>query len=353
MEVTYREMEHRDQSQAIKVARSCFPLFFRPFIRKFSYARVAADGDHIIGGAAYACLTYGKYRIGYLEWGFVSAPYRGRHIGRKLYEQAHEAMADRGCESMCALVSDDNTASWRLFERLGYERATLRTVIKQYNVLVAILLYVRTMWAFAFGSSLWVYNERVANTRRLPGLFTAAALNIFLITLYLLLHQRTLETGIHYAGAYLLYTFITAVIPLVIVRSAGRQVVLRMFTGGLLIPAAVTLMGAVMPVYLQHYPAQKSWTYHKEKKNLGLVSSIRWALSLLVGWSSWFLITYGFDQPILTYLLTYSVVFAILNLLFWVLDSFESLRVLKYHRMLFMTLAAVSLGLVVVTFFIS
>jgi ribosomal protein S18 acetylase RimI-like enzyme len=349
MAVVYKHMEDHEHDQAVKVARSCFPLFFRPFIRKFSHAIIAVDDNQVVGGASYVPLQYGEYRIGYLEWGFVGKAYRGRRIGRNLYEKAHHAMKDSGCQSMCALVSDDNTASWRLFDRLGYRKTTVFELIRTYGIVRALLLYFRTMWAFSFGASLWLNTKDRAKIPRQPGLLHGLLFNLLLIGLYSLMHDVSPHTAVGYGAAMITYLLLTTMIPLLFVH---RDVHVRMFTGGNAITTLITLTGGVMPVYLQHYPNVEQWTYHQKKDQLGVLAAIRWAVSCAIGLCCWFAVKlFGFGPAYILYLLNYSVVLGVLNLLVPIFDSFESLRVLKYKKSLFWVLAALNLFLLLITFF--
>lgn len=347
MAVVYKPMEDHEHDQAVKVARSCFPLFFRPFIRRFTHAVIAVDEHQVVGGAAYALLQYGKHRVGYLEWGFVEKAYRGRRIGRNLYEKAHHAMMDSGCKSMCALVSDDNTASWRLFDRLGYKRTTVFELVRLYGLVTALLLYFRTMWAFSFGASLWLYTGDRPRVPRQPGLLHGLLFNLLLISLYGLIHRVPLNVLFGYGSAAITYLVLTTMIPLLFVH---KGLGVRMFAGGNAFTALITLTGGVLPVYLQHYPKAEQWTFYQKKDQLGLLAVVRWSVSLVIGVSCWVGIRFfAYESSYVLYLLHYAVVLAILNLLVPIFDSFESLRVLRYRKLLFVVLAGASvllLGLV-------
>eukprot|EP01066_Platyproteum_vivax_P012588 Platyproteum_vivax@DN5717_c0_g1_i2.p1 len=56
----------------------------------------------------------------YVDSIVVDSSYRGKHIGDRLLEKAHELGRERGCTSAYLLVHNINPAI-RLYERVGYK----------------------------------------------------------------------------------------------------------------------------------------------------------------------------------------------------------------------------------------
>jgi peptide alpha-N-acetyltransferase len=85
----------------------------------------------------------GTFR-GYIAMLAVSSPYRGRGIASKLVQLAIEAMAARDADEIVLETEVSNTASLKLYERLGFLRSKrLHRYYLNGNAAFRLILYLK------------------------------------------------------------------------------------------------------------------------------------------------------------------------------------------------------------------
>lgn len=82
----------------------------------------AFDRERLVGA------VFGTHdtRKGWINRLAVLPEYRGRGIARRLVRAAEHGLQERGMQILAALIEGDNTASQRLFAKLGYETTDIR-----------------------------------------------------------------------------------------------------------------------------------------------------------------------------------------------------------------------------------
>lgn len=100
-------------------------------------ALMAAEGRHVLvaelDGTVVGCLTTSVMRVlhrpapvGRISMMVVDEAVRGRGIGAALVRAAEEALAAQGCYMVEVTSNVRRTEAHRFYERLGYERTSVR-----------------------------------------------------------------------------------------------------------------------------------------------------------------------------------------------------------------------------------
>jgi GNAT superfamily N-acetyltransferase len=102
-------------------------------------ATMEAEGRKVLvaelGGAVVGCLSISSTRvlhrpapIGRISMMVVEERLRGRGVGAALVRAAEEALAAQGCATIEVTSNERRAEAHRFYEKLGYERASLRLV---------------------------------------------------------------------------------------------------------------------------------------------------------------------------------------------------------------------------------
>jgi GNAT superfamily N-acetyltransferase len=144
MELEIREMKETEAHEALALSRKAFGLLEGIFIPKPKTGIVAVVDDRIVGGVFYKAATYGKTKLGTIDFIFVDPSTHGKGVGKLLYEYAITFLRAQGCDALAAIVRDDNIASWGIFVNGGFVRAGLPKLTKLLGVSGIAKLFLTT-----------------------------------------------------------------------------------------------------------------------------------------------------------------------------------------------------------------
>ncbi len=128
MEMTVRKFRLEDYDQVMELWQLCgLPLKPRGRDNREEISRqlekpqviflVAEAGDRVVG----TVLATHDGRKGWINRLAVDPAYRRRGLAQMLVRLAEEELEKAGLKMFAALIEEDNQASIRLFEKLGYE----------------------------------------------------------------------------------------------------------------------------------------------------------------------------------------------------------------------------------------
>ncbi len=354
MGITYRHMR-KDERKAVRtLARSCFSPFNALLIEKPDHAIVAVDGDTIVGGGTYRIIRVRQEVIGYLSWGFVARSHRAQQIGGHIYAAVTNHLFEIGVDEVCAIVSNDNTASWSLFQRLGYHRRSFADTVRSYSLWGALKLWLLSVALFAMGSSFWITQSRRAHRIRkymvpydyLLLLFA----NLLLISAQGLLFSLPLAYRVYQAGA--LVSLVTA---MMIIQYAviSREVkpIFSLWHGGAAVPLIVGALGGLFPFMGSVYPDKETWDYREYKKILGIAAACSWSLVLCAAALAYGITKAAGGSLYLMYIQSYAVVFLICDVATGIFEPFDGSRVRRWSKTAYGLFSLGSLALVILMIF--
>lgn len=127
-----RDAAPADREALVRIARASFAGIYAFFalrgIRRADPLLIAEDDGAVVGFLE-GLVFDGAPPIGYVYFVAVDPARRGRGVGRALVAEAMDRFRAAGATRVFAAVPDDNEASRRLFESLGFRevpRAALR-----------------------------------------------------------------------------------------------------------------------------------------------------------------------------------------------------------------------------------
>lgn len=342
MSVTIRKMKADETTATRELARRCFSLFFKLMIEKPKEAVVAADGERLVSGAILKRIRTSRGTMGCLAWGFTDPEYRGQKIGKRVYEEAFSTMNSSGCEAVCAVVNEDNRASWRSAEAAGLRRTNFSDLVRRFSLPGALRIWLGSSAVFAIGSSLWT-DVSIDRSMCPPGKEPVCSLSLILLLNLLipLVYSLLFSTSIHIASmmsaaalSLMGGLFLIRLLPLL-----GTKARFYLPRGGLLIILIITLTGGL-------YPVTGSWYPHQER-GPGKDPGKRVLFSGLLGWSLLVAIQLTHlllpSSLFLSIIAAYSQVLIVFNLLFSLDESSDGARIHRSSPLLywFFTLASI------------
>lgn len=282
MSITIREMRKEEAALAWKTGRPSFSLFEGLVLQKPKQAFLAVLDDQIVGMASYRIvLAKNNQKIGYLETGYVKKGYEGKGIGSELYQQVTVHLKEQGCETVTAIVKDDNVASWKLVENNGYHIVGFLQMLQGYGLAGSIRLWLKSALAFATGFHLWsTIPFKSSTSSGQIGVF--AFLNLLILLPLFVSNGNLTDFGMGIGATALLLT--AALIGgLISTLFSQEKWYFRVARGGLLVSVLVTILGGIWPVVGRFYPIEYKRT-PAFRRSMGREGLFEWlAMMLLVG----------------------------------------------------------------------
>lgn len=342
MEIMTRLMEPGEAPEVLKIARRAFSGAEALFVSKPKQAMVAVSGEKIVGAIQYKFYSAGGKKIGYYDYAFISPDYHNQGIGNILYKAVADYLLGQGCVALTALVKDDNPGSWSLFLKHGFTRISLPEMVRQFGLFGTLKLYLGSVYGIAVGMDYYV---ALPDQECLPGKGgsekqIAAYVLVNLLLPLCLLFQKSVNFGMFFT-AYAIFIFGGIFAGYIGTLLSKRKWHFRLCNGGGLICMLVNLLGNVFPMVGNWYPV----TYENTgsfRRDMGIQALTGWlfvlvlsALSLVTD-SQHLLIAYL--SQIGSALLLYRV------LAVYPFESFGGGRVYRWHKGIYVMMAAVSLA---------
>ncbi len=254
--IIIRDMRPGEEDILIRMARRIFSPMEQLGISRPRMALVA-EVDGMVAGALFMHIYGKENKTGYLELAFITRKYRGRGIGNMLYPAASARLRDMGCETVTAMVRDDNPASWKLLAKQGFHVPTLCGLMREVGFARAFALWVQTILCAACGMNFWI-DRPLKERGSLLELFTFLWVNIVLFTPAFF--RFASEPG--RIPAYLL-AYLLALAAGVLAR------------GGALIPPLINAMGGAFPMLGRWYLTDVRAT-PECRRALGIQAAVEW-----------------------------------------------------------------------------
>lgn len=272
MELKYREMQKEEATQILKLGKSSFGLTEQLMMGKPKHAILALLGDEVVGAAAYQIVScHGGDSAAFIELMFVKKGHEGKGIGNAMYRHVTADLKERSCNSVIAMVRDDNVASWKAFENAGYSRMTFIQMTRALGILGAVRIWLTSLLCIGVGHELWstLPPEPSASGRQM--LFYA-----LLVLVGSLPALRFSFSGYLTSIAGILILLCGSVIGGGIAATVSkRKWIFRATRGGLLISWIVAGLGGLYPVVGRFYPLK--YEHSPEfKRSMGIEALMEW-----------------------------------------------------------------------------
>lgn len=155
-EILIRPLQTGDEKPLSRLAVRSFSPIEALGVAKPKEAVVATVGGEL-AGAVFLQVMGGRdgSKVGYLELAFVVKRFRRLGVGGRLYPAAIARLRQLGCGVLCAMVKDDNIASFGLLERAGFARAGYIDYLRAFGPGHGFLLWLRSFFFLASGMDFW------------------------------------------------------------------------------------------------------------------------------------------------------------------------------------------------------
>lgn len=338
--ITIRDMRPEESDMLYRLALKSFSPIEALGASKPKNAVIAMlDGE--IVGAVFVKYFAGRAgeKAGYLDLGFVVPEHRGRGIGGILYPAATEWLKAHGCGEVCAMVKDDNVASWGLLQRNGFYQLGFLDFVRAFGFGPGLIIWLRTIYCIACGMNFWATFEA-------PPKGSASEMAVFIgLNLGLLACRQGLlmlrGTPFRWhellAGLFMLCFII--LIGYLGTLPSKRPWRFEMTRGGLAISALLMATGTFFTMLGRWYP-QAYGKAAEMKKPLGIQALTGWVAALLLYLLS---TTLGARVPFWQSVSSYASIFLIFQVLaFYPFEYYGGKRVFAWSPVLFGVLAAAS-----------
>lgn len=327
-DLIFRDMLPHEADEVYAIGKKAFKGIEKLWIGRPQRALVALYKDKLVGAIMYKFLNLPNHKVGYVDYAFMDPAYHGQGIGGRLYEATFEFLWHEGCDSITAIVKDDNVASWKLFLDSGFTRVSLPELVRHFGFLGCLQHYFKTPFGLAFGMEYYVLSKEPISQKSKVGSFKQI---IFYFGANLLL-ASSLWFG--FARFRFEGLFVYAMLLLVWMGFGFLGTLLapdyrwgfRLTNGGGLVCLVVNLF-SLLPLIGNWYPDhyEKNLTF---KRNLGVVAFMGWLglflCAVFFSISSYYFSSLGHQIALL--LLIYSV------LPFYPFESFGGRRVYDWHK---------------------
>lgn len=282
LEIIIREMKDDEAQTVMKIAKKTFSALESLLVSKPKTALVAEVDSKIVGGITYKIIKTNYRKTGYIDQAFILPEYQGKGIGSKLYKETFDYLQEHGCDTLSALVKDDNVASWGLFLKNGFHRANIIEVAKKFGIIGFLKHYFSTPWFVAIGMDYYVATNPPAqqNINQKTSLNIASFLlfNAIAVLIAFLIYP-------HHSTDFVL-AYIAVLITFVVTGYMGtlltkRKWKFRFTDGGLIFTVLNSLIGGTFPAIGNWYPNKYEDT-SDFRKDMGIVSIVSWVVTIIL-----------------------------------------------------------------------
>lgn len=334
--VIIRPMKDGEQKEIVKVGKKAFKLMEALFVGTPKQAMVADYNGKIVGSIMYKYINIKKKKVVYIDEAFVDPEFSGMGIGKMLYNQTFNYLWKQGCDTMTALVKDDNVGSWKLFVDNQFKRVSCYEIIKELGIVGFIIHYLRTPFLFAVGMDFYMSNKK--NTVKEKNNTAIGILSFFLANILLLIPlwiRYFNKSSNDFQWGLLGYITVLAIfigsryIGKLISKNNGK---FRFNNGGSFLTLLLSFWGNTFPMNANWYPEKYEKTKDFRKK-LAIPELIKWVVFMILPLISMIWIENPYWQTV-GQLSCFYLLFTIIPIY-----PFESLgggRIYKYNRKLWL-----------------
>lgn len=142
MEFYLRDMRQDEAPQLKRLAQKHFSTLEAIFIEQPHQGLVLMSGDKIAGATFLKKIPLKSgSAIGYIEVIFVLPEFRGMGAAPMLYKAGRDRLRADGCDTVTAVVNDENFQSKRNCEKVGMHESSLAAIAKRYGFAAAFKMY--------------------------------------------------------------------------------------------------------------------------------------------------------------------------------------------------------------------
>lgn len=281
MNISIREMEASEAKQVKKIGQQSFELVERLFLPTPKNALVAVIDDEIVGATTYRIFKVKKtQKIGYVETAFVRDGFSGQGVGNKLYSEITTHLKNKGCDTVTAIVRDDNIASWKLFQKNDFNIIKFSQMLKTFGFFGALSLWFKSVLCVAIGHHLWATVPH-KKTSELGQLAFYILLNFFTFIPAFFFQSPSLEQFFIGFSSVLALLLVAALGGMLVTLFTKEKWTFHVVRGGILISLIVSALGGVFPIIGRFYP-QEYKSSPKFKRNMGIEGLFQWLFVLLL-----------------------------------------------------------------------
>lgn len=336
-----KKILEENTSEIVQLANKVFGSGVSILIsKKNMWGFYATDGKDIVGAII---LEKGSKNEGFVQWIFVDPIAQGNRLASRLMNAGTKALNEDGRTKQFALVRDDNTASWNLFLKAGYQVLPITQTLFKYSMKAFIK---RAGYAMVIGYSIWVKDDTSKQSTSFP---KYSILRTLLIALILgssisLFGVRGVEFLLLSLLTVIGFTLLRILVAYPIARSYDKVRFLPS-QGGVLLSLILGLTSQLwLPVFGFYAPNEELWKSYEFKKNLGLQSFVTLLTMQGAFIASSFIFSDVFSQG-MNFILAYVLV--IQTIPFFPFDGTDSGRIIRYNKLLYvMGLAGTILSIV-------
>lgn len=345
-------MRDAEAHEALVLSKKAFGLLEGTFIPKPKTGIVAVFDDKIVGGVFYKIATYGKKKLGTIDFIFVDPSVHGKGVGKQLYEYAVIFLWEQGCDALAAIVRDDNIASWGIFVNGGFVRAGLPKLARLLG-LSGIAKMFLTTYGVSIGYECYIalpgreetliYEKSASSAGQILAYIT---INLSIVAFLLFV----IEHGLSFLAASL-FVFSSCVLTgytgTLLSKHKWR---FRLVAGG----AGICLLGIITMLVFKVFcfiPLVGNWYPHKYensphfKRDMAINAIFVWAYLLAL--SAITIITDTFT-PFLTYVSYIASILLIIRCIpFDPATSYGGGRVFQWNKLVYGIFAAASVSIIV------
>ena len=324
-----RKILEENTSEVIQVANKVFGSGVGILISKKNMWGYYATNDKDIVGAI--ILIKGGNKEGFVQWIFVDPIAQGHKLASRLMDAGQQAFSDEGITKQFALVRDDNTASWNLFLKAGYQVLPLTHTLFKYSMKAFIK---RAEYAMITGYSTWVKDDTSKQSSVFPKLpiFRALMIAIVLGASLSLFGFRGIEFLFFSVMTVLGLTLLRMLVAFPIAISYGK-VKFVPSQGGVFLSFILGLFTqSWWPVFGIYVPKEDLWKSHEFKRNLALQSFVTLLLMQVVFIAASFLLPDVFSQG-MNFIIAYVLV--VHSIPFFPFDGTDSGRIIRHNKFLY------------------
>lgn len=278
--IALRDMRPEEGKTLLRLARKAFSPIEALGASEPRQAVVATVDGEIAGAMFLKIFTARDGRkIGYLDLGFTLKEYRGRGIGKLFYPAAVKKLEAEGCDIICAMVKDDNAASWGLLARQGFSSPGYLALLREFGWRAGLMLWLKTVFCIACGMNFWM-SRPLGQAKSFPEMGAFLLVNMLFVLLrtgYAALRGSASAPYIPLAGLLVLAAGLLA--GYLGTLLGGGKWRFGLTRGGLLISGPLLLLGTFFPVLGRWYPASFE-NSPAQKSALGRQAACEWALLL-------------------------------------------------------------------------
>ena len=341
--ITIRMMAGDEVKPALKLARKAFAGIECLFISKPKTGIVALIDNQIVGGVFVKQISIQNGSLGYLDTVFVDPACQGQGIGRQLVAAASDYLLQQGCQVLSGIVKDDNVGSWQSFLDSGYKRVSLKEAAHHLGMDGMLKQYFVTPLFACNGMELYL-NVKTApldakKVHSLPQIITYLGLNAVLMlaayfnhqpfNLFLCIYLFLLAGGV-------LFGWLGSCLT-------KREWYFRLNSGGAVLVAFINFVGGLYPMIGSWYPKQYENT-PAFRKAIGITALCEWRFYLAIT-----LLAFLMANQASIFKLTASLgsVFLLYRIIaVYPFESYGGKRVYQWHKAVFLLMAGLSLGLI-------